>query len=249
MSAPTPTSSTAKRQNAEVVVDNNNSGGQGSKKKKSKNHDIDDDDEVEEVEDTKTTTKKSPYDVWSEERKAFFEGKDYLGYMLIKGVEKERNGDDEEEDDEEDDDEDEDDDDDDPSKYTQEQVDRIRIVPVTKNLDTQLEKMRTLVLGDQAQEEFCFMFTTRFSYHVLGTWRLMKPRLAKLKPTPKLYTLFAYTKWIHEFDVWMHDNEGGMGTLVKGLASAWKRLLSKNSDEDLGLDSTYSKPAVLEQAN
>lgn len=43
----------------------------------------------------------------------------------------------------------------------------------------------------------------------------------------------------------MHDNEGGMGELVKGLADAWKKLL-KNSDEKLGWDLEYTKPAVIE---
>lgn len=43
----------------------------------------------------------------------------------------------------------------------------------------------------------------------------------------------------------MHDNEGGMGELVKGLAGAWKKLL-KNSDEKLGWDLEYTKPAVIE---
>lgn len=43
----------------------------------------------------------------------------------------------------------------------------------------------------------------------------------------------------------MSDNEGNMGELVKGLAGAWKRLL-KNTDEKLGWDLEYTKPAVME---
>lgn len=58
--------------------------------------------------------------------------------------------------------------------------------------------------------------------------------------------LVAYTHALTTYDVWMYDNEGGMGEVVWGLANAWKRLLSKHDDVELGWDVKYTKPGVLE---
>ena len=75
----------------------------------------------------------------------------------------------------------------------------------------------------------------------------VKGRVSRTKkPADKLNLLLGFTFAIYRWDCWMHDNEGGMGVIVKGLAGAWKRLLKKYSDEELGIDTAYTKPGILE---
>jgi hypothetical protein len=64
-----------------------------------------------------------------------------------------------------------------------------------------------------------------------------------MSPDKKFDALFAYTSTLLDYDVWMHDNEGDMGALVKGLAAVWRNLLKKN-DEEIGWDLEYTKPGV-----
>merc|ERR1711935_929061 len=93
------------------------------------------------------------------------------------------------------------------------------------------------------------MFNTSFSYHVLKCWEHVKRReltAPRTTPAQKLDILFAFTHTLQEYDVWMHDNEGGMDVLVKGLAAAWKKLLTNSTDAELGWDVEYTKPGMLE---
>jgi hypothetical protein len=64
-----------------------------------------------------------------------------------------------------------------------------------------------------------------------------------MTPDKKFDALLAFTSTIHEYDVWVHDNEGDMGQLVKSLAAVWRNLLKK-SDAEIGWDVEYTKPAV-----
>jgi hypothetical protein len=64
-----------------------------------------------------------------------------------------------------------------------------------------------------------------------------------MTPDKKFDALLAYTRVLLKYDVWMHDNEGDMGTLVKGLATVWRNLLKKR-DEEIGWDVEYTKPGV-----
>lgn len=61
----------------------------------------------------------------------------------------------------------------------------------------------------------------------------------------KFDTLLGYNFTLQEHDAWMSDNEGDMGTLVKGLATVWRNLLKK-SDQEIGWDVQYTKPATYE---
>lgn len=191
--------------------------------------------------DNCVVNKKSPYDLYFDTRTAFLnEHKEIEGAMLIKGIPRT------DPDDEDDEDEDDDKGNEDNSKYTTEQMNELRFVMITKNRSEQLEKMRNLILKDQADDSF-MMFNTSFSYDVLDSWDHVKRRLLPRKsPAQKLDILLAFTYMIKEFDVWMHDNEGGMDVVVKGLASAWKKLIKQNSDENLGWDAEYTKPGVME---
>ena len=129
-----------------------------------------------------------------------------------------------------------------------EQIDSDDLTEEHKQLyrEKEIDSMQKLILGDQA-DRGVMMFDTSFSYHVMDKWALLNKNIACTKdPSKKLDRLFALSYNLSEFDVWMHDNEGDMGELVKGLARAWKSLLRKYSDEELGWDSQYTKPGMLE---
>ena len=179
-------------------------------------------------------TTKTPYDLYFEQMHAFQKDHNLTGQMLVRGLGLD---DDEEEDEEEDN-----------SKFTTEQMDSLRIILLTDSRMNLLEEYRRLILGDQADGGI-MMFNTSFSYEVMGSWDVCKRHLARKSPSKKLDILIAYTHNIFVNDCWMHDNEGDMGVLVKGLATAWKNLIKKNDDSTLGWDLEYTKPAVLEMLN
>ena len=91
------------------------------------------------------------------------------------------------------------------------------------------------------------LFNTSFSYQVRDGFYDFKSTLyAKVKTAAdKFDLLFAFTYNLKQFDTWMHDNEGDMDGMVKGLASMWKRLL-KNDDEKLGIDAEYTRPGIIQ---
>lgn len=172
---------------------------------------------------------KSPHDMYiAKQTKYFDDNPQYLGSMLIKGLTCDDNEEEEL----------------DTSALTQEHMDDLRYVLVTQKRSDKLDAMRDLVLGDQADERM-LMFNTSFSYHIRDSLHTLKKLLAKeKKPSDKFDLLFAYTHSVKEYNVWMHDNEGGMNEFTSGLAGIWKRMLKK-SNEDLGMDEEYTKPGVL----
>jgi len=179
--------------------------------------------------------KKTPYEIWEDKFNKFMKANEFLGSILVKGIERDENDDDDEEDEEAEED---------TSKYTKEQMDSLRHIMVTKNREKQLNAMRKLVLGDQANE-YCLFFNTSFSYHIRDSLKTLRGKLTRAKtPSAKFDILFAYTHQVKEHNVWMHDNEGDMDTYTKGLATIWKRLL-KNSDKDLGIDTEHTKPGIM----
>mmetsp|Transcript_20951 Transcript_20951/g.38420 ORF Transcript_20951/g.38420 Transcript_20951/m.38420 type:complete len:237 (+) Transcript_20951:93-803(+) len=165
-----------------------------------------------------------------------------LGPMLIRGIPDSNDSDDEVEAEDDEDDEEEKD----TSKYTAEQMSILRYVLITQKRNDRLDEMRAFILGDQADHGM-MMFNTSFSHEVQGGFYDFKSSLyAKAKtPANKFDLLYAYTYHLKEYDVWMHDNEGGMEGMVKDLASMWKRLL-KNDDEKLGIDAEYTRPGVVQ---
>ncbi len=183
-----------------------------------------------------SSERKTPYDLYFERMKAFQEEHNLPGLMLVKGV----NRNEEDEDFEEEEDEEEDN-----SNLTTEQMETLRFILLTDNRMHLLEEYRQLILGDQADGGI-MMFNTSFSYEVLGSWDVCKRHLARKSSSNKLDILIAYTHNIMEWDCWIHDNEGDMGPLVKGLATVWRNLLKKNDDAALGWDLEYTKPGVME---
>jgi hypothetical protein len=175
---------------------------------------------------------KTPYDVYFERRENWLnqpENRHILGSILIQGIPSSNDDDSEEEDLTN-------------SQLTAEQMNSLRFIMATPNREAQYESMGKLILEDQYGESF-MMFNTSYSNHVLGTWYHIKPKLGRMTPDKKFDSLLAYTRVLLRHDVWMHDNEGDMGTLVKGLATVWRNLLKK-SDEEIGWDVEYTKPGV-----
>ncbi len=186
---------------------------------------------------------KTPYETYFEQRNAWLnmeEHKDFLGFLMIRGVEKNNDH----SDDSEEEDSDEEETEAAKAKYTTEEMNSTRWIMINKSRDQCLDDMSKLILKDQADSSF-MMFSTSYSYDVLYSFEYLKKRvLARKSPSQKLDILIAYTHTLFEHDVWMHDNEGDMGAFVKGLAAQWKKLL-KNSDEALGWDLEYTKPGVM----
>jgi len=179
--------------------------------------------------------KKNPHEDYFDKRKAWYnDHKEFMGAMVIKGIPRDADDDSDDEEDE------------DTSKFTAEQMNSLRCIMINKNREEQLDKMRTLILGEQANSSM-MCFNTSFSYTVVDSWNHVKSRvLMRKSPAQKLDILLAFTHTIKEYDVWMHDNEGGMNDMVKGLAAAWKKLLKQNSDDKLGWDTQYTKPGIME---
>lgn len=185
-----------------------------------------------------------PHDAFFEERDAFLNAnKEILGARMISGIS--AKNDDDEEWDEDDEDEEEEDEDVDPSTYTKEQMDSIRYVMITKKRQDASEDMEALILGDQMNDPIK-TFSTSFSHHVHSIFHeefLPMYRSKRAWPV-KFDLLFGFTDCLSRYDVWMHDNEGGMDDMVSALGKLWKALLEK-SDDILAIDGKYTRPGVV----
>jgi len=161
--------------------------------------------------------------------------KDIVGEIMIKGMHSSN---------EDSEDEDSEDEEETSFEYTTEQMNSLRFIMATKNRSDKMDEMQKLVLRGQDTHNV-LAFNTSFSYEVADAWQVVKRSLQRKTPAQKLDILMAFTFMIKEYDCWMHDNEGGMDILVKGLAAAWKKLL-KESNEKLEWDAEYTKPGVME---
>ena len=130
------------------------------------------------------------------------------------------------------------------ASYTTEQMDYTRAIFITTRRDELLQQAEVDVLGDQAGQDFR-MFTTRFSYEVQAVLKSLLVRVAKQTPDLAFDTLFAYTFQLYGNDVWTYDNEGLDPALFKRFGKAWAKLLA-HSDEELGIDSEYTRPGIVE---
>ena len=193
--------------------------------------------------DDDESKEKTPYDAFFERLHAFQKEHNFLGQMLIKGIPR---GDDSEEEDEEYDSDDEEAEKAYNAKLTAEQMASLRFVLITQNRADQLDAMREYILGDQANDSL-LMFNTSFSYGIHDGFYAFQSGMYAKKATSwsqKFDLLFAYTYNLQRYDVWMHDNEGDMGDMVKDLAKLWKKLLAKDNST-LGIDAEYTRPGVL----
>ena len=150
---------------------------------------------------------KTPYEVFTEELKAFTKASGLEGNMLVRGIE-------------EDDGEDDDDENVDNSKLTAEQMEYLRFVMITKERGVFLELYRKKMLGDQA-ESHILMFNTSFSYTVFSEQHKRLLHDLKYKSlVQKVNLLFAFTYTILSYDHWLIDIEDGEGVVGQTLKGA-----------------------------
>jgi hypothetical protein len=174
---------------------------------------------------------KSPYDEEMERLQLVCDRCRGVGYSLIRGVARE----------------DSDEDNFDPTKCSQEQVDNVRVIVITKDRQDRMEEMSKLILGDQHGRQL-MTFSTSFSYEVINAWNAFTVRFQEAGNCwqEKFDLLLGFTETLKEHDVWMHDHEVGWGgeKMVRQLALSWKLVLKRNDDE-LGIDPEYTRPGIV----
>ena len=132
-----------------------------------------------------------------------------------------------------------------PNDLTQEQVDGLRYVLLTRRRRQILNGMEELLRGDQNGHGIVVLGAS-FCYHVKCYWRIVKYMFDNSRQvSQKLDLLFAFTRSLWKYNVWMYRNDGTMSDVVEGLAGVWRDLL-RRSDKELGWDTEYSKPGMLE---
>ena len=191
---------------------------------------------------------KSPYDIEMERLQQICDQCSGVGYSLIRGVAREPKptldvpvlGND-------DDDIDDDDDDDfDPTECSQEQVNHVRVIIITKERQDRMEEMSKLILGEQHGQSL-MMFSTSFSNQVINAWNAFTVRFQEaVNWQEKFDLLLGFTDTLKEHDVWMNDHEVGWGgeKMLEQIARSWKLMLRRANDE-LGIDSEYTRPGVV----
>jgi len=180
---------------------------------------------------------KSPYDIEMERLQQVCDRCRGVGYSLIRGVARASSNNTEEEADEENFD---------PTGCSQEQVDYVRVIVITKERQDRMEEMSKLILGEQHGQEL-MTFSTSFSYQVINAWNAFTVRFQEAGNwQEKFDLLLGFTDTLKEHDVWMRDHEVGWGgeKMVRQLALSWNLVL-KRSNEELGIDPEYTRPGIV----
>ena len=133
---------------------------------------------------------------------------------------------------------------------TKEQVDKIRLVLLTKAGNDALKEMGKLILREEYGESLqCF--NTSYSYSVLESYDIFKLKYSRMRKWPDKFNLiFGFTFELFENTYWMRDHVCGyfevLGgkKMISGLARMWKNLLKK-TDEQLGIDAEFTRPGVI----
>lgn len=186
----------------------------------------------------KSEVVKSPYEIEMERLQQVCDRCSGVGYSLIRGVARDL--------DEADEDEITDEDEFDPTQCSQEQVNYVRVVIITKERQDRMEEMSKLILGGKHGQSL-MMFDTAFSYDVLNAWNAFTVRFHEAQDwQEKFDLLLGFTDTLKEHDVWMNDHEVGWGgeKMVEQLAKSWKLTLERDNDQ-LGIDSEYTRPGVV----
>jgi hypothetical protein len=186
----------------------------------------------------KSNAVKSPYEIEMENLQHVCDRCSGVGYSLIRGVARESRDNEGDEISE--------DDDFNPNECSQEQVNHVRVIIITKERQERMEEMSILILGDQHGKKF-MMFDTNFSYQVINAWNSFTFRFREaLDWKEKFDLLLGFTDTLKEHDVWMCDHEIGWGgeKMVEQLAKSWKLMLERDN-EQLGIDPEYTRPGVI----
>jgi len=179
------------------------------------------------------SSSKNPFERYFADLDKFQAQHGFLGHLLVRGV----SGLDDDDADE----------DIDKNALTELQMQGMRFVLIDQARSDALEQMEDLILGDQAGDDM-LMFNTSFSYQVLAAYEQLKKKLSrnKSKPATQLNLMFGFTYFLKQHDAWMHDHEAEWGgeKMICDLGKRWKKLLASNSNNDLGMDEPYTRPAV-----
>lgn len=176
-------------------------------------------------------SEKAPVDLWQEQIDNVCERENMLGTMTIRGIDR----------------------DDKVAPYTVEDVASLRAFFINDKRDKAFKKALKIVTD--GQERGSAMFTTSTGNNVIRAASKEVKSIAKEKrATDQVNRLFMLTRFLYEVPHWIHDNEmwgpgDGLEQLIKHIAGVWKKLLKK-TDNELGVDPEFSKPAietVLEQ--
>ena len=160
-----------------------------------------------------------------------------VGRYMVRGIERDEDEEDEEEEEEEEKEE---------KEPTAEELNSIRYILASKAIKDAIDKENKKLLGDQADDDM-MMFNTAFSQDAIVYMDGLLRRVDKQKDLKKKCALLlGGTLALHMYNDWIHDNEfdDGEFAVVKMLGDRWKQLLKK-SDKELGIDSEFTRPAIL----
>lgn len=131
---------------------------------------------------------------------------------------------------------------------TEKQVRNLRDVILTKKRNKEVEKYFEFATGGDSGGGFVFSNTSTGNNVIFGMPDEIKKALKRSSVPGKFDALLGLTYNLFMYDSWMSDNEcyddGTMKKAVLSLASAWKNLLSKHTNEELGIDAEVTRPGV-----
>lgn len=135
-------------------------------------------------------------------------------------------------------------DDEDPPRPTEEQLAGMRLLMSTPARSKAADCYFEFVDPDGG-----FFTTSSGDEVVFGIKDCVKKAMAKRSKTAKFDELSMLTYALFVDDMWMHDNEAWdegdeMQSACKDLAKAWKQLLGGASNEELGIDTEFTRPGV-----
>lgn len=200
----------------------------------------------------------SPFDVYFEALEKCVKEQGALGYIVLRGIS----------DDDDDDDSEDEDSSDRADKYSQEQMNLMRVVLVTQSRENSMKKADSFATCKQSGSPF-MMFNTHSGNVIICGIPKEIAKVSKLKTAAERFDgLFALTRSLNNYDYWfaailfsfaacellshscrMHDNEewdegGGLDQGVKLLAKAWNTLLVKHTNAEMKVDAEYTRPGV-----
>lgn len=160
------------------------------------------------------------------------------GYLTVRYIARERNEDSEEDGSEEDE-----------PKFSEKELSTMRFFLINDDRSKLLDTALNFASNGQHNEDFQMYTTTDGNNVCLKLESEVKKAMRKKTKPDRINSLFALTHSLMTYDHWIEDNEcwgegGEVDTALQSLAKAWKTLL-KESDATLGIDSKYSRPALI----
>lgn len=129
------------------------------------------------------------------------------------------------------------------ANFTQEQIDTLRYVLITKERSDLLDKINDAFEGDQVGSNI-MMFSSSDRWFFLSYIHEELQKLQKQKNLGKRFDhLFALTFISLDFGIWYSIEREGSRENVTLMAKLWKDLL-KHSNEELGIDAEFTRAGV-----